>query len=443
MLEPQNKIIIVDDNPEHLSILSKPFYELGIGCKCYKYNSLFDKPLTGVRIAFFDIRLNPSGGGSDNQRMNDLANAIQSYISKDNGPFALIFWTSNPDEVSSIKKHITDRVPDCPKPFVVKFIDKDEFINTEQDLVRLPKKLKSILGAKTIKALFSFENAATVAAAKTINRLYNIVPSSDTWGESDSFNENFEKVFSKVAIQSLGYNHAKENPDKAIYEALVPVLSHEILSSKKNNGTWKEQLVLLTSSQKASEIAPPEGFKRSQLNTIFHIDNTGLKSDARGVVLKMKKGARVIQDTFNLTYDNWVKSFIPFNKDFKAGVKEESEKSIKRLIEGSDLVVIEISAACDYQQNRDRLNKYLYGVRVDPINDGLLNKQHSDSSMKVGIFFIEGKEFEIWVNLNYVFGALATDKRLGKPLFLFRKEMMDQIGNRYANHVSRIGITSF
>ncbi|MNL76996.1 hypothetical protein D3C87_2030620 [compost metagenome] len=58
-------------------------------------------------------------------------------------------------------------------------------------------------------------------------------------------------------------------------------------------------------------------------------------------------------------------------------------------------------------------------------------------------FNINDEKFQIWLNLNYVFGTSVNDKRLGKVKFRLKKEIMDMIGNKYAGHVSRIGITSF
>jgi hypothetical protein len=439
MFKQENRIIIVDDNPSDLKTLSEPFLKNGIGCKCFKYSVDFKTPLTGVRIAFFDIRINPSGGGSDSKHFNDIANAIQQYISKDNGPYALIFWTKNKVEIEGIKTHINDRFPKCPKPFFIDCIDKDEFSTSGK---KLTTKLKALLGDETINALFEFEKISSDAASLTIKQLYDIVPKNDTWGESANFKENFSKVFSKVAVHSLGYEHAKKNPDKAVYEALVPMLNHEILSTKSSD-IWSQQLTPLALSTKPKDVLNVAGFKNSELNSIFHIDNRGLSTDARGVVLKMNKTGKNIKNAFGLTYSSWIKTFIPFNKEFGQNVADEKTAVINSLIKKSTLIAIEISAACDYQQNRDRLNKYLYGVKMDAIETSLLNKQVPDSSMKIGVFSIGDKEFEIWVNLNYVFGALPTDSRLGKPLFQFKKEMMDQIGNRYANHVSRIGVTSF
>ena len=61
------------------------------------------------------------------------------------------------------------------------------------------------------------------------------------------------------------------------------------------------------------------------------------------------------------------------------------------------------------------------------------------------IFDIEYEHtaYKLVVNLNYSFIEPQNASFLEPPLFILRKEIMDMIGNKYANHVSRIGITSF
>ena len=58
-------------------------------------------------------------------------------------------------------------------------------------------------------------------------------------------------------------------------------------------------------------------------------------------------------------------------------------------------------------------------------------------------FNFEDKDYWIGLNLNYTFIEQKNSLFLCNPKFILRKEIMDMIGNKYANHVYRIGITSF
>lgn len=436
MFNPQNKIIIVDDVQDHLNTLSRPFYENGIGCKCFLYDVNYNSPLKNVRIAFFDIRINPTGGGSEGQRLNDVANAIKQYVHIDNGPFALIFWTSNKQEIDAIKKYIHERHTDCPKPFLVDFIDKDEFLNNPGNLTA---RLEEVLADETLKILFEFEKVSSQSASMTINQLYEIIPRKDAWGETENFKQNFEKVFSKIAIQNSGYNYAKHNPDKGVVLSLLPLLNQHI-ENLHNSGKWKNYLTTLTKSSSYREVAYPDDFSEGELNSIFHIENTNGDKEVRGALIEVDKMNTALLASLNISsIDTWFNNLIPYNGD-KKEIKKETRSNSK-------LIALEISAACDFSNNKKRINKYVLGFLTPLINfqedidDGI----RSESSYHVGgaNFRFGGNEFQIWLNLNYVFGTTPTDTRLGNVLFVLKKEIMDMIGNKYAGHISRIGITSF
>lgn len=435
MFYPQNKIIIVDDKLEHLNILSRPFYENGIGCKCFEYDIAYANPLKGVRIAFFDIRITP-GAGSSQKKLNDVATAIKQYIHIDNGPFALIFWTSNKQEIDDIKRYIHERHTDCPKPFVVDFIDKDEFLDKVHEL---QNKVEAVLNDQTLKLLFEFENLASVSAANTINQVYEIIPRNDAWGETANFKENFEKVFSKIAVNNLGYSYAKHDPKKGVLGSMLPVLNHHIDTST-NIGDWKSYLTTLANSKNYNDVKYPLNFSVGKLNAIFHIEKSNGDKEARGAVIEIDKNNTDLLKSLNIdNVDSCFNSLIPFKSDKRA------EKI--RVRSNSKLVAVEISASCDFANNKKRLNKYILGFITPEIDfkEWVNDDIRAESSYNVGgaNFHFNGNDFQIWLNLNFVFGVKGDNPGLGVPLFVLKKEIMDMIGNKYANHISRIGITSF
>lgn len=423
--KPNNKIIIVDDNVEDLETLSKEFHSNGIGCKSFEYNISHTPLPENVRIAFFDININPSGGGSENQKFNSVANAIKQYIREDNGPYALIFWTSTPEDVGKLTAYI-DRVhKDCPKPFFVTGLGKGDFSQDSQ------KALSEILNDETLQLLFDFENKAAICATQTINQIYDIIPSIDSWGANDNFKESFEKIFSKISTSTIGFEHAKKNPDRAVYEALIPILNFHICNSKSTH--WSPYLTSLSSARKNSDILISPDFKESALNTIFHIDSSevGFPLDTRGAVIEIDKTEPQFEEKYAIKFETWFTYFLMIN----------DSKRRKKIRNDSKLIAIEISSACDFSQNKKRLNKYLLAVIIDPIAENEL-KNIPANAINIGTFLLD-KEFQIWANLNYVFAVYQDDSRFIKPLFVLKKEIMDMIGNKYANHVSRIGITSF
>ena len=428
MLEPNNRIVIVDNEPDELFQLGKVFIENGLPCRTFEYDQFYNSPLNNVRVAFFDIKLNPAGTEKEEQIFSTLADAIKLYIDKNNPPFALIFWTDNSKLISKFTRFVKERYEDVPSPFIIDCIDKVEINNSP---ALLSKKLNEILSKPAIKMLFDFEARAYRAASQTINRFFKVIPHNDEWGKDTAFSSNFELVFSKVASHSLGFAHAKENPDRAVYEALLPILNHDFIINHTNN-TWKSQLVSLKNATRENELKYPETFESSVLNSIFHIDEVmNVAKDYRGVVISLDSIKDSFKRHFNITFTDWFNRFLP-------GVKKAIRNNCK-------IIAVEISASCDFSQKKPRTNKYLLGIIMDVSGYEQLDKERIPQNLFIldGNYLIKNESKNICLNLNYVFDSKPTSKMLGEVLFTFKKQIVDIIGNRYANHVSRIGITSF
>ena len=429
MFGESNRIIIVDDDARDLAQLSKVFYDNGIGCKAFLYDSIYNQPLTGVRIAFFDVNLN--GAKTDAERSAFLKDAIINYIHEDNGPYVLVLWTNNKDWIDSFFSYVNrDITEDLKKrsPFYITNIDKTEFYNPE---INIYDKLTEIFKSPIVSLIFDYENIMSESIQHTISKLIDIIPRDNTWGHNNNFEENCQKTLSTIAVQTVGYQAAKINPDRAIKEALIPMFSNTFINN--NQSIWKDNLISLTTSKKPSDVAFPSNFKESKLNSLFHLESErSIKESDRGAVCPVL--IDIFDDKFGCSFDEW------YNSTFPDVTKNERKDS--------QLICVEFSAICDYSWNKKRTNKYLLGC-ILPISA----QEKIEGSEKKGDYLlllpyrfeIGNDERIIAFNLNFSFtiNSSLISKTISKPLFCLKKEMMDYIGNNYANHISRIGITTF
>lgn len=446
MFKVSNKIIIVDDIQAQLDTLSQAFLDNGIGCRPFLYENTYNIPLSNIRVAFFDLNIgektvNDTGKTpEDIEKLNsavynDLAIALNQYISVDNGPFALIFWTRNKKIIEGFIKYMQNPkrgFSKTPSPIFIDCIDKDE-VNKEN----LPSKLLDILNIEEIKFLFNFETKANEAAEKTINKLYDIIPKDEKWGENKILFDNLGKILSKIAASTLGIEHSKENPNKAVYEGLLPILNSELINSE-SEVNWEVILAPLY----AGKIVSPDDIIQRKVNSVFHIEPFDPDKGKRGSVIELDKFDNKVLESLNI-YDinEWFDKLFPFKTNAKGLVQK---RFIRRY---SKLIAIELSAACDYSNQKPRINKYVLGFLTPcfDIKNDIVSSQRIESSYHLGgcDFHIEEYNFQIWLNLNFVFGVRSDDPRLGRSLFIMKKEIMDMLGNKYASHISRIGITSF
>ena len=449
MIEKQNKIIIVDNSEDELERLGKVFLEIGVGCRTFLYSTDYDaEPLKNVRIAFFDINLTLgkeflSGEEKDeiianhSAVLNDLAYAIEQFISIENGPYALIFWTKNKELIDAFIQYVNERKIEIPNPIIITHIDKTQI--TDDNVGTLPQIVLDLLNSnEKIKFLFDLENNAKKSGENTLNRIYDILPKNDPWGESQQLFEDLDKVLSKIAASTLGFVHAKENTKKAVYEGLLPILNYEFLNSESNIN-WNDIVTQLHQAQKHNDIVSPDINIQHKVNALYHIEEYNKQTkDTRGCIIEIDKNNPDLIATFGINnYDTWFNDLIPID-----------DKTVRKAVRGSSkMIVIEFSAACDYSNKKNRINKYILGVVTDCFDiDTFLNKaRRSESSYHMGgcCFQHNDTNYNIWLNLNYVFGTFENDERFGNPLFILKKEIMDMLGNKYASHISRIGITSF
>lgn len=428
-----NRIIIVDDDEGDLRKLSTVFHTHGVGCKSFLYDGFNfpAEPLIGVRFAFFDINLIQANQDADINA--SLKDAISQFISMENGPFILIFWSKNTDKIIQFRDFINrsdDDFRNKLKPILFETIDKSEFIEKDDSL---EEKLDSILSKDIAKCLVQFEDDVLTAANQTLDEILSIIPYGNNWGETADFDKNCQDVFSKIAEATSGFSRAKTDPDSAIKESITPIFESVLL--RKSSTYWKEYLQPLK-TKKHSEIVFPPMFSPARLNTIFHIDvykmEERLKTE-RGAVCEIQ--AEQFDNVFNnivkLSFDDWFARTFP-------GLKRNDKKS-------AVVIALEFSAACDCSQDKKRTNKFMLGALIE--KDSIVNLDKD----KVGEFLLippfsfnfEDKDYWIGLNLNYTFIEQENSLFLCNPKFILRKEIMDMIGNKYANHVSRIGITSF
>ncbi len=430
MSNESNKIIVVDDNKSDLQKLSEAFYKNGLGCKSLEFDAMYSEPLKGIRIAFFDVNL--CNSTNEIERNSKLCQALRDYIAKDNGAYVLVFWTSDISWVNSFTDYVKDRDEnDIPVPYYIESIDKNEVLSSEE---KLKERLEKILELPSVKLAFEYENIIAESIHNTISNIIGTIPFSG-WANTKEFEENCKRVFSAIAFQHEGKN-AMTNPDKAIKEALIPICMSSFI--EREDSFWSEYLNL-TGNRRSHSF--PDGYNVSKLNNIFNldlkVDNRNIKKTDRGALcIIQKKDAE--QHFVDFKYEEWLKKTIP--------LESKDNNLIQNIKDDSKLVCVEFSSACDYSWNKARIEKYLLGVLIPSEYSKSISQNKPDYCLNLSecCFFLEEKDQFFCFNLNYAF-TLTKEKEslIGDPICQLKKELMDMIGNRYANHISRIGITSF
>lgn len=438
MLAENNRIILVDDNEDDLKRLSSIFAERGIGCRAFPYDGISfpATPLTGVRMVFMDVNL--ANSGDTNSQFAVLVDALRSYVSKENY-FVLVFWTTHVGDIDEFKAFVNrdTAAEEVPKPMLVVPLDKAQFVDDQN---ALEDKLSQIFEERLVKCLLSFDEDIQKAANKCLTDIVKLAPFDDNWGDNTHFETNVRNLFTKIAIKYSGLKLAKANPDKAIKEIIAPSFLYDLKQTNEN--TWKEFLDMDEKDEKElKQITFPGENISAKLNTILNIDPSTEEAEARGSVRRIKtdvNGKNYFENAFSVSEEDFVKTKMVFIKD-------------EMFINEATIIAVEISAACDYSNDKPRVHHYMLGIICkkkdfeDHVNKKGTKLMGEHLLIDPFDFIYEGDIYCMVLNLNYTFSEEATEVfgKLGERIFGLKSEFMNKISEKYSQHISRIGYTAF
>ncbi len=428
MKKSEYPIAVIDEQKDQLSELRDAFQQADEHCMTIQYDPMYsEEPYTGIELLFLDVNLNPAGGQGDKAIYGILESAIKSYIAEDNGPYVLIFWTTRPELVDGFKDFLTrDKTSTVyhHRPIYVDTLPKDDF------QARPKETLELILNKPIVKLVFSLHKNLQDASTGAFKELMSCIPLPEIWGENDDYLENLRKVFTKIAITSVGKYNASIIPDKAIFEVVGREVLHHLVKNSRNE--WKTFLDINEAKVDEAKNVVYQDWQY-RLNTIFHVEAGSLNNIDRGSVLTGKKW--VFDSFLGVDLNEWYKY------EFKTDKTQDDDY---RIIP----VAVEISPACDYAQGSPRLYKYVLGLcrisRTCPsknIEKGDKEPFKKKPKHKVLPTFIIGdKYYKMVLSYNYVIGLESRVATNLDYLFTLREEIVNQISSSVSDYCSRIGI---
>ncbi len=428
MKKAEYPIVVIDEEQEQLDEMTNAFREVGIGCMPIQYNSMYQgEAYIGVELLFLDINLNPGGGQANNTIYGYLADAIMKYISSENGPYVLVFWTTLPDLVDGFKTYV-ERDNTSPiynqRPIYVETLPKDDFI------VRPRESIDLVMNKPIVKLIFSLNKRLHEASTNVFKELLNCVPFSDRWGDNEAYFQNLKKMFTKIAVTSVGKENAVNIPDKAIFEVVGKEMTHHLIRTAGNE--WKNFLEINSDiAEEAKNITNQEW--QYHLNTVFHVEVEPSDSFQRGAILTGKKWE--FDTLIGMDLYEWYLMEFELNRTQGGGFTIVP-------------VAMEISPACDYAQGNLRLYKYLLGVcwisNEKPSNGIEQFKKppfkKRDRHIIMPTFKKNGEYYKMVFSYNYIVGLKSTIINKLELLFALRDEMVTYVTSSAADYCSRIGI---
>lgn len=421
------------------------------------------KPYEGVRVLFTDLHVLDIANKPE-QYVSALVNFIRQLINP--STYLIVFWSAYPGEADEAWSLLVSRLKTVKAedliPFAYRVLDKTEVKEISSDDEKVATKATENV-KQSIAAIFNdfpqlqsfmhWESCASRAASATSNEL---IDKLNRGGIPFTDNVAVKATLKRMSQEALGYPHAPNAPTKGVYQALIPI-AQDWLNKEAEKGAL-DQFLALTGREKTPLPQEAEGKPKlaSLLNDFFiHSERDGLKSSERGVVIRLSeefltnKELGLIQEIgMSETAGDWREAIcVEFLLNFSRPATKEQE-DIKSKVQAANVLVIELSADCDYAQDKPRSHRYLLSLFVSLTDLKLFYSTKKREAANESIFVTPE------MTLGGVPGRLLVSCRVfltrpyqgtveGTAVTRMRQEVLSQIAHHYATHMRRPGTIAF
>ncbi len=469
------RAVAVDDEQSHLLAITTGLSASGIPCMGYWYDkeahSLRPEPDEGglpfLRLVFMDLNLEELGGVPDAATLcGNVMPVLKQLISKNGGPYSLIFWTQIGTKVEEVRKLLYERLEGIPFPMAVVELPKGKFIgagpkekNFKEGLQEFYSDLHSntaalgkavrdaVVQEPALYAVSSWESRASEAAARAVNEIFACAKADVT--DPAKTAGSIQKVLAKIAAAAAGERAAREFPARSLDAGMVDILTDQFGISVEDTDYQDVIQKAIGETLKSQVVFQDPVQMFAELNTFFHIDTEvgSAKAGDRGVVVSAKpfsKGDLGFRPDDLLTAE-----FLFPWETFPPERQAEIKHLIAEFSNAAEFVLVELGADCDHAQDISRTRRYLLGLEV-PVKFFELAQFHenkklrSESLQLLGPWSIGGAVSYLLVSCGRFWTWQQRKPHVqGKVKYRLRASIVNKLLHHYTAWSSRPGIIEF
>lgn len=418
-LSNSGRVILVDDNFSEVNPLMEVLGKNNIPYIYYdgKVKKLPTSPLKGVRFVFLDIEL---GGSilSDKSKASTAMGVLKRIISKDNGPYVIIFWSKHPSVIGKI-------LDNCSKDGITPIdhldLEKNDcIVKGKFDITVITKKLKTKLSSIGAFQLYvEWENLVNSSSKEFVYEFSEIRDKTLNWSKETStlfYNLCKAYVGTSTKTDNLAQKERFKYASFLLNRSFLGKLDKNMMQRSKRPGKFKINRGGLN------------GDAIAKVNTTLFLDLSGDRGNLSGRVFT-EKNKKLLEELKN--------------EIFKSG-KHPKNENIK-------LCQVVITPECDVARgkmlkSKNSNNDYLNNIHRSI--SGLLYKPDVSVEERVQknaqiVFWIYPIWFEnaTW-NLVLHHSTISTKSKgqiSGRPLFSLQRDLFFDLQSKAAIHVNRLG----
>nr|WP_070960642.1 hypothetical protein [Hyphomonas sp. Mor2] len=404
------RIVVIDNNSEHLKALVDALSGLGSACLPFHYQDAHPERhlLAGARFIFCDLHLISDAVTSDKQKeYANIASMLLEALRDDHGPYVLVIWSEYPDDVEALKRYVAE-LEDGKKPLLVHALNKNDYIHTNANdgefagnLVQAVAELFQSLPG--LAAMLQWEQIVSDAAAQTTSSLWSHC-TGDTTARRD---ESLSNTLGKLANGASGERSAKVFPGRSVISALNPLLADQLEQNEIDETIWKEAVQFKKADFAASD---------ASLYTMLHVEcPTSHNATERGALVELPKSLEK-DKAFEAVFGYDRKSII-----HEFGYRgERLDDAVKQ----ATWCCLQINAACDQAQGHPGLVPYTLSCFVPTAIKKREGKRDSVFQSR-GMVIDEIEQF-LFSHGRFTTGMTQRRAIELKPLMRLRGQLLDQ-----------------
>jgi hypothetical protein len=462
---PKNgSVIIIDDKYDEVSELIKVLNKNKVPTLYFNgdINDLPDDGFGNIRLLFLDINLDGDSyqGTNKPQIIGKLMQILKTIVNSNNGQFILIIWsTMSSTYFEDIQNEIiNDKAKDTPflnnHPSLILEVNKTEVSN----ITLIQEKINEVLNDNDsfLKYYILFENMIHESTKEVLNDL-DLISTDD---------KNILKVLSFFS-DSKSLDQADKNPTNLLSEAFSNIshMLHEKIESKTKNITRyndysQEEIVNYADSLESD----PNEKDIAILNTLYHIVKKESNILESGNVYLYQNFLKKCCTTTGCDikwaeklnekiFDRSQKSFIKIKQKFFEEKFNELAPQVKSTTSKEDFInesienykkddiidiFVEVSPTCDVAQSKWKKLRLIFAILIP---NEIKYELKGDNFYNCNNLLIdyEGKSYNLILDLHTVTGINFDVFSDINTIFKFKQELIVDIQQRIANHISRPG----
>jgi len=454
------RIVAIDNDEEDLEQIHDALVLARIPCVTIPYDAVTWAPgdlrsqCVAVRIVLLDLNL-LEGAPNAETITPHIAEVLAAVAPA--GPYIVVFWSKHKDLVDEVLARLADRHKETVVPPIYHaLLDKHDYRVTGDPAkdAETAKKLSAsledlLINVPVLKMLVEWESRVGTAVAHTVSRLYSLAAANNPW-QRDKVESRLADLLTWIAHETAGRQSAGSIPGDAVDEGLHHALADELSRSPDTpgyNDRWKVAIPKVG----RRDFKPAEELSAAALNEVFHIDSVNIVKGERGTFALLApefiSQREKVKQVFGMSIKALKNEFV-----YLEGLEADAKAA---LLDACRLGLLELSAACDYAQRKDRSLRYVLAALIsaahasrtefpDPEDhEGRPRESRHEAIYRLPPIRIKDENFICALDFRYILGLPQNHELIGKPLFRVRVPLLDEIAYRCSSHLARPGFISF